>query len=194
MGKGKQKQTVKTKPDKKKTGGKKWGQTTKERNIIKRDVFITDEIKKSMDEDVPKMREITISKLSMKYNIVQSIVKKYLEDLHKQKKIKLITRTSRLSIYTSLETESVPIKKAVKAKKEKPTKAKAEPKPKKETKVEEKPKKEAKAESKPKKEAKVEEKPKKEEKAEEKPKKAAKVKKTAKAKKGAKEKASDSKE
>ena len=192
MGKGKkEKQTVKSKPDKKsdkKKGGKKWGQTTKEREVIKRDVFISDEIKKSMDEEVPKMREITISKLSMKYNIVQSIANKYLEDLHKQKKIKLITKNSRLSIYTSLETvSSLPDKKVKKTsnpKKEKTDIAKSVAKPKEEVKAEEKPIKE------------VEEKaePKEEEKTEEKPKKAEKVKKVAKVKKEAKEKASDSTE
>ena len=143
MGKGKKektKQNVKTKPDKKKSG-KKWGQTTKERDIIKRDVFIADEIKKTMDEEVPKMREITVSKISMKYNIVQSIAKKYLEDLYKQKKIKLIARNSRISIYTSLNTVTAPAEK-----KKKPKKAKKEEKPKAETATTEaKPKKEAKA-------------------------------------------------
>lgn len=119
MGKGKKGEKPKSdkgksdkqKPDKASPkGGKKWGKTTKEREITKREVFITDEIKAQMEEEVPKMKEITISKISMKYNIVQSIAKRFLEDLHKKKKIKLISRNSRISIYTNLGKEKAAAK------------------------------------------------------------------------------------
>ncbi|NHI93846.1 MAG: hypothetical protein EAX96_15265 [Candidatus Lokiarchaeota archaeon] len=112
MGKGKKGDSSKSKSDKGKSDKakgpkptKKWGQTAKERETTKRDVFITDEIKTQMEEEVPKMKEITISKISMKYNIVQSIAKKFLEDLHKKKKIKLVAQNSRISIYTSLDKQ-----------------------------------------------------------------------------------------
>ncbi|MHA1785781.1 MAG: eS25 family ribosomal protein [Candidatus Helarchaeota archaeon] len=109
MGKGKKSTKSKSKSDsgksdkKKSTKAvKKWGVTTKERDITKRDVFITDEVRTQMESEIPKMKEITISKISMKYNIVQSIAKKFLEELHRKKMIKLIARNSRISIYTSL--------------------------------------------------------------------------------------------
>ena len=121
MGKGKKGE--KPKSDKGKAGkqktekasqkaGKKWGKTTKEREVTQRDVFITDEVRAQMEEEVPKMKEITISKISMRYNIVQSIAKKFLEDLHKKKKIKLISRNSRISIYTNLGKEKAAAKTA----------------------------------------------------------------------------------
>lgn len=57
-------------------------------NVIKRDLFISDEVRENMDKDLEKMRYITPTELAKRYGIKISTAKEYLREQEKNHIIK----------------------------------------------------------------------------------------------------------
>ncbi|NVM54010.1 MAG: hypothetical protein HWN66_09950 [Candidatus Helarchaeota archaeon] len=79
---------------------KKWGVSDKEKDEhFERDIYIEDDLMNTILKEVPKMKMITHSLISLKYNIRISLVKKILNDLLGEKKIKPYILSNRLKVY-----------------------------------------------------------------------------------------------
>lgn len=79
---------------------KKWGGTGEAKEErLEREISIEDELKTTILNEVPKMKMITHSAISLKYNIRISLVKEILNELVDANKIKPYMMTNRLKIY-----------------------------------------------------------------------------------------------
>jgi ribosomal protein S25 len=76
-------------------------------NIIKRDLFISKEVRENMDKAVPKMRYITPTELSGKYGIKVSAAKEYLANLEQEHVIQRAdaVKDDRLLVYVPVYVE-----------------------------------------------------------------------------------------
>ncbi len=80
---------------------KKWGGSDKDRDEhFERDIFLADDMKQTILQEVPKMKMITEAVVSQKYNIRISIVKEILRQLLTENKIKPYIKSSRLKVFT----------------------------------------------------------------------------------------------
>ena len=78
--------------------GRKYGRV-KQVNITKRDVFIPVSLEKQIKEDIVKLKTITPTTLSMKYDIRVSTAKKLLEKYKEEGLIILKKSSPKLKIY-----------------------------------------------------------------------------------------------
>ena len=79
---------------------KKWGASDKDKvEHFERDIFIEDELLNTIKAEVPKMKMITPSIISQKYNLRISLVKDILKELIEQKLIKQVITTNRLKVF-----------------------------------------------------------------------------------------------
>ncbi len=84
----------------KKVSRKKW---TKEPKAVEKEIrkiIIDDELKSTIEEEVPKMKLITPTIISGKYNIRVSMAKEIISDLEKKGKLKLVDHNRRIKVYT----------------------------------------------------------------------------------------------
>ncbi|MGQ9720335.1 MAG: eS25 family ribosomal protein [Candidatus Jordarchaeum sp.] len=82
---------------------KKW---TKEPKVVEkeiRNILIDDELKSTIEEEIPKMKMITPTAISGKYNIRISIAKEIISNLENKGKIKLVESNRRIKVYTPTE-------------------------------------------------------------------------------------------
>ncbi|MHA1267498.1 MAG: hypothetical protein ACTSRS_19845 [Candidatus Helarchaeota archaeon] len=85
-----------------KTSGKrkKWGGAGRtSEDHFERDISVTDELKQTLLEEIPKMKMITPSILSQKYNIRISVIKHLLNELQAANKIKPYIYSRRLKVF-----------------------------------------------------------------------------------------------
>ncbi len=78
--------------------GRKYGRV-KQVNITKRDVFIPASLEKQIKEDIMKLKTITPTTISMKYEIRVSTAKKLLERYKEEGLIVLKKSTPKLKVY-----------------------------------------------------------------------------------------------
>ncbi|NVM31860.1 MAG: hypothetical protein HWN65_23675 [Candidatus Helarchaeota archaeon] len=79
---------------------KKWGASDKEKEEhFERDIFIKENLIKTIKDEVPKMKMITLSSVAQKYNIRISVVKRILNDLVEENKIKPFIQSNRLKVF-----------------------------------------------------------------------------------------------
>lgn len=79
---------------------KKWGSSDKEKeDHFQRDIFIAEDLINTIKAEVPKMKMITHSIISRKYNIRISVIKKILSVLLAENKIKPYILSNRLKVY-----------------------------------------------------------------------------------------------
>lgn len=80
---------------------KKW---TKEPKAVEKEirkVVLDEELKSTMEEEIPKMKLVTPSIISAKYKIRVSTAKEVIRDLEHKGKLKPVEQNRRLKIYTS---------------------------------------------------------------------------------------------
>nr|MDO8079966.1 eS25 family ribosomal protein [Candidatus Freyarchaeota archaeon] len=80
---------------------KKW---TKEPKTVEKEirkVVLDEELKSTMEEEIPKMKLITPSIISGKYKIRVSTAKEVIRELEHKGKLKLVEQNRRMKIYTS---------------------------------------------------------------------------------------------
>ena len=78
---------------------KKWGGGEDKTEHFERDLFVEDEMRQTIINEVPKMKIITHGIISQKYNIRISVVKQILKELLTAKKIKPYLQANRLKIF-----------------------------------------------------------------------------------------------
>ena len=89
---------------KKKTWGAKESKT-KER--LERALLIPEDVQEQILTDLPKMKYITSTQLSLKYGIKISVIKPFLRELEAQNRINLVLGNSRIKIYVPGHKEEV---------------------------------------------------------------------------------------
>jgi|GEM_PF-863510 len=93
---------------------KKW---TKEPKAVEkqiRNIIVSSELKSSIEEEIPKMKIITPTIISGKYNIRVSVANEIIKDLEKRGKIKLVEGNPRIKIYQPVLKEEKEIVEKVK--------------------------------------------------------------------------------
>lgn len=106
---------------------KKWTKEPKAVEKQVRNIMVSSELKSSIEEEVPKMKIITPTIISGKYNIRVSVANEIIKDLEKRGKIKLVEGNPRIKIYQPVLKEEKEIVEKVKEV-EKVEKAKAKKK------------------------------------------------------------------
>lgn len=106
---------------------KKWTKEPKAVEKQVRNIIVSSELKSSIEEEVPKMKIITPTIISGKYNIRVSVANEIIKDLEKRGKIKLVEGNPRIKIYQPVLKEEKEIVEKVKEV-EKVEKAKAKKK------------------------------------------------------------------
>jgi len=105
MGKSKKKAKKKAKQKVKSVAspeGKKKSWGTKETKVserLERALLIPQDVQEQIMADLPKMKYITSTQLSLHYGIKISVIKPFLRDLEAQNKIDLVIANSRIKIY-----------------------------------------------------------------------------------------------
>ena len=80
---------------------KKWTKETKTAEKEIRKVVLDDELKSTMEEEIPKMKLVTPSIVSAKYKIRVSTAKEVIRDLEHKGKLNLVEENRKLKIYAS---------------------------------------------------------------------------------------------
>lgn len=80
---------------------KKWTKEPKAVEKEVRKVMLDEELKSTMEEEIPKMSLITPSIISAKYKIRVSTAKEILRELENKGKLRLVEQNRRLKVYTS---------------------------------------------------------------------------------------------
>ncbi len=84
----------------KKVSKKKW---TKEPKAVEKEIrkiLVDEELKSTIEEEIPKMKLITPTIISGKYNIRVSIAKEIISDLENRGKLKIVDHNRRIKVYT----------------------------------------------------------------------------------------------
>ncbi len=88
------------KPKQTKSKPKKWGTATKAKeDHAQREIVLEEEVYATIKEEVPKMKMITPSVLSQRYNIRISVIKNIIRELLEENKIKAVIHTNKLRVY-----------------------------------------------------------------------------------------------
>lgn len=67
--------------------------------IVQRDPFIPKSIEEKIRSEIPHMKVVTANELASKYDIRVSSVKKLLQNMHDEGKIKVSSSNSRIKVY-----------------------------------------------------------------------------------------------
>ncbi|MFX0132251.1 MAG: hypothetical protein ACFFDN_01265 [Candidatus Hodarchaeota archaeon] len=79
---------------------KSWGaKETKGKERLERALLIPEDVQEQILNDLPKMKYITSTQLSLKYNIKISVIKPFLRALEEKNRINLVLSNSRIKIY-----------------------------------------------------------------------------------------------
>ena len=85
---------------------KTWGaKETKAKERLERALLIPEDVQEQILNDLPKMKYITSTQLSLKYGIKISVIKPFLRELEAQNKINLVLGNSRIKIYVPGQKE-----------------------------------------------------------------------------------------
>lgn len=95
--KAKQKDQKSEGPAKKKSWGAK---ETKGKERLERALLIPQDVQDQIIKDLPKMKYITASQLSVQYGIKISVIKPFLKDLQAQNMIDLVLDNNRIKLFT----------------------------------------------------------------------------------------------
>ncbi|WXG40209.1 MAG: eS25 family ribosomal protein [Candidatus Freyarchaeum deiterrae] len=80
---------------------KKWTKEAKPAEKEVRKVVLDEELKSTMEEEIPKMKLVTPSIISGKYKIRVSTAKEVISDLEHKGKLKMVEENHRLKVYTA---------------------------------------------------------------------------------------------
>lgn len=81
---------------------KSWGaKETKGKERLQRALLIPEDVQEQILNDLPKMKYITSTQLSLKYGIKISVIKPFLKELEERNRINLVLANSRIKIYVS---------------------------------------------------------------------------------------------
>ncbi|NVM05238.1 MAG: hypothetical protein HWN67_23165 [Candidatus Helarchaeota archaeon] len=79
---------------------KSWGaKETKGKERLRRALLIPEDVQEQILNDLPKMKYITSTQLSIKYGIKISVIKPFLKELEEKNRINLVLTNSRIKIY-----------------------------------------------------------------------------------------------
>ena len=81
---------------------KKWTKEPKAVEKVIRNVLVDDELISTIEEEIPKMKIVTPTIISGKYNLRVSIAKEIINMLENQGKLKLVEHNRRIKVYKPL--------------------------------------------------------------------------------------------
>ena len=86
---------------------KSWGaKETKAKDRLERALLIPQDVQEQIMNDLPKMKYITSTQLSLNYGIKISVIKPFLKELEAQNAIDLILANSRIKIYVPAQKKA----------------------------------------------------------------------------------------
>ncbi len=81
---------------------KSWGaKESKGKERLERALLIPEDVQEQILNDIPKMKYITSTQLSLKYGIKISVIKPFLKELEEKDRLNLVLANSRIKIYVS---------------------------------------------------------------------------------------------